>query len=328
MTRALAVVISSIVLLACLGEEQTLRAAAQEPNAALVFRIGAFDRSSIEFASGNPKAPVKFLVGQSDPSKDWYQTQPAVLSSALGANAVDMAAAPRTIVFSIPSETASYKLHLSFLIESASVPALRVDVNGKHGLFYLHPELEYSNGDQGDSFYPAYSHADLEFWIPAGLLRQGENSIALQAVEEADRQVPDAGLTYDAIELDRAPAGRDSPLLSAEIRPTIFFQQQNSALQEIIDAFIHFERPLGQGGIAELTIEGKKYEKPLSGDEDFGEEKLEFQVAEFPAKTQARLVWNANGHPEHLEQSIDPKKKWTLLLVPHIHVDVGYSDSS
>ena len=326
MTRALAVVISSIVLLACLGEEQTLRAAAQEPNAALVFRIGAFDRSSIEFASGNPKAPVKFLVGQSDPSKDWYQTQPAVLSSALGANAVDMAAAPRTIVFSIPSETASYKLHLSFLIESASVPVLRVDVNGKHGLFYLHPELEYSNGDQGDSFYPAYSHADLEFWIPAGLLRQGENSIALQAVEEADQQVPDAGLTYDAIELDRAPAGRDSPFLSAEIRPTIFFQQQNSALQEIIDAFIHFEKPLRQGGTAELTLDGKKYEKPLSGDEDFGEEKLEFQVAEFPAKTQARLVWNANGHPEHLEQSIDPKKKWTLLLVPHIHVDVGYSD--
>jgi len=244
MTRALVVVTSSILLLACLGEEQTPRAVAQEPQTAVVFRIGAFDRSSIEFASGDPKTPVKFVVGQSRPSKDWYQTQPAVLSSALGANVSDIAATPRTITFSIPSETASYKLHLSFLIESASVPALRVDVNGMHGLFYLHPELDYSNGDQGDSFYPAYSHADLEFWISAGILRQGENSIALQAVEEADQKVPDAGLTYDAIELDRAPAGRDTHFSSAEIRPTIFFQPQRGALQEIVEAFIRFEKPL------------------------------------------------------------------------------------
>jgi alpha-mannosidase len=304
----------------------TNMASAQNGKPDAVFRIGTFDRSSTEFASDSPKQLVKFVVGQSDASKEWYQTQPAILISAPDLKTSEVAAAPRVILFSLPFKEFTYKLHLSFLIQSASVPTLRVDVNGKHGMFYLHPELDYSNGDQGDSFYPAYSHADVEFYIPAGLLRQGENSIALQAVEEADQKVPDAGLTYDAIELDRCSVGFNAPSSPAEIKPTVFFQRQNGALQEIVDVFIPYEKPLKQGGTAELTLDGKRYEKPLSGDQDFGEEKLEFQVAEFSAKAQARLVWNANGHPEHLEQSIDPKKKWTLLLVPHIHVDVGYSD--
>ena len=32
------------------------------------------------------------------------------------------------------------------------------------------------------------------------------------------------------------------------------------------------------------------------------------------------------GHRQHKEQTIDPGKKWTLFMVPHIHLDVGYTD--
>lgn len=295
-------------------------------NQSVVFRLGNFDGSSTEFASGSPERPVRYVMGQSDVSKDWYQTQPAILAAPGDLKTAEPAAAPRAIVFSLQSKASGYTLHLSLLIESASVPALLVDVNGKHGLFYLHPELDYRNGDQGDSFYPAYSHADVEVPIPSGFLQQGENTITLQAIEEAEQKVPEAGLTYDAIELDRGTGISHAASSLAEIRPTVFFAREDGALHEIVDAFIRYDRPMNQGDIAELTIGGKKYEKPLTANHDFGEEKLEFHVAEFAAGTQARLTWNATGHTEHLAKSIDPKKKWTVFLVPHIHVDVGYSD--
>ena len=303
---------------------QTNAIQAQDGN--VVFRIGNFDRSSVEFASGTPKQAVDFVVGQSDASKDWYATQPAALISAAGSNASEAGTAPRTITFAIDSLKTDYTLHLSLLIESASVPALRVDVNGKYGVFYLHPKLDYSNGDQTDSFYPAYSHADLEFTLPAGSLRQGKNAITLQAIEEADEAVPDAGLTYDAIELDRGSVDAKAGFSSAQIMPTVFFQRQDGELREIVDAFIRYGEQVKPDTPVELTIAGKRYNKSLQGDQDFGEEKLEFPVSEFPAKTPAQLTWDRNGHREQTEQLIDPKKKWTVFLVPHIHVDVGYSD--
>jgi hypothetical protein len=304
---------------------QTSVAPAQDRKDDVVFRIGTFDRSSVEFAAGSPKQPVNFVIGQSDPSKDWYATQLAALMSATNSNS-EVDTAPRTITFSIDSLKEGYKLHLSLLIESASVPALRVGVNGKHGLFYLHPQLDYSNGDQGDSFYPAYSQADVEFAIPAGSLRQGRNTITLQAIEEADEKVPDAGLTYDAIELDRGSRDTNTRTWSAQIMPTVFFQRQNGELLEAVDAFIRYGERVPPGSAVELTVGGKQYNKTLRGDQDFGEEKLVFLVPEFSLKTRAQLTWDLNGNREHAEQLIDPKKKWTVFLVPHIHVDVGYSD--
>jgi hypothetical protein len=70
------------------------------------------------------KRPVNFVVGQSDPAKDWYATQLAVLASAEDAKTLRSGEAPGVINFSIDSPKANYRLHLSLLIESASVPAL------------------------------------------------------------------------------------------------------------------------------------------------------------------------------------------------------------
>jgi alpha-mannosidase len=329
MTRGLKAIFAAAVGLLVVANGHASTASAQNASGNVVFHIGNFDRSSVEFAPGNPKQPVNFVVGQSDPAKDWYATQLAELRPVSGAKTPDVSTAPRAITFSISSLATDYSLHLSFLIESASVPALRVDINGKHGMFYLHPLLDYTNGDQGDSFYPAYSHAELEFAIPAGSLKQGSNTITLQAVEEAEEKVPDAALTYDAIELDRKPdpgSPHADASSSAQILPTVFFQQHDGELREIVDTFVRYEEPVKPGTPVELTVAGKQYSSALRGEQDFGEEKLEYLVSEFPAKTEAQLAWDRNGHREHAEQSIDPKKKWTVFLVPHIHVDVGYSD--
>jgi len=295
-----------------------------------VFRIGNFDRSSIEFAQGDPKAAVHFAVGASDAAKDWYANQPATPAANAWSEGASVPAAPRAISFALAqAPDAVYKLRLSLLLESlvqtSSVPTLQVEINGKRGQFYLHPALDYSNGDQNASFNPAGSQADVVVSVPGSALRQGNNTIRLQVVSEAGRDVPHAGLVYDAIELDRDDSGMSSRS-SAEILPTIFFQQQEGVLRESVDAFIRNAEPMTAGGDVELTVAGQHYHQALRGGQDFGEEKVEFALPEFPAGTKAELVWDANGHKERYEQTIDPKKKWTLFVVPHIHVDVGYSD--
>ncbi len=300
-------------------------ALAQDTNTTPIFKIGEFNRSSGDLAPGDPSQPVNFIVDKSDAAKDWYANHAAVLAEAANAIKPDPASAPRAITFSLSgTPAASYKLHIAVLIENPSVPALKIAINGRDGMFYLHPSLDYSSGDQSDSFDPAYSAADIVFTFPGSYLRKGNNTITLQPVEEASQALPNAGLTYDAIELDSS-AHASAASLSAQIEPTIFFENKEGALAERVDAFLRYGGRASSGS-AELTLAGKHYRLPLGGGHAFGEEHLQFLVPEFAPGTRAQLTVKTGNHTQHFDQAIDPAKKWTLLIVPHIHVDVGYSD--
>lgn len=293
----------------------------------MVFRIGTFNRSSIEFVPGVPKEAVNFVVGRSDPAKDWYAAQRAVLASGQKAGKTNAANAPRTITFSLNrAPTAACRLRIAVMIETPSVPAVQVTVNGKRGKFYLHPRLDYSNGDQTDSFFPAYSYAEIEFAFPGSYLHQGSNTITLGAIEEAGRSVPWAGFTYDAIELDRDISAFHVRSSTARIDPTIFYQRRQGKLDERVDVFFRRKEPIRAGSKMELAVAGQRYRKALGDDRDFGEEKIEFEVRQFQPNTQAHLTWTLNGRRWREDQTLNPKKKWTIFLVPHIHLDIGYSD--
>lgn len=314
------------VLSSVLAVSQLCAAQADQAAPKTVFRIGTFDRSSVEFASGDPTAKVAFVASKSDPAKDWFSYHPA-LSSAAKSPETSLPVAPRAISFSLDGSPArAYRLHIALLIENDAVPALRVAIGGRNGIFYLHPKLDYSNGDQGDSFYPAYSSADVEFTFPGSFLSAGANTITLQPVEESRETVPGAGINYDAIELDSLSAPADSLSPSAQLVPTVFFTERQGQLQETLDAFIRHDQPIAPGATANLTIGGRPYHATLSGGHDFGEEKVTFEVSEFQPRTEAVLTAKIDGREQHFKQSLDPKKKWTVLIVPHIHVDVGYSD--
>ena len=307
-----------------------IQSRAQAASSTAVFTIGKFNRSSVDLAAGTPQQPVKFIVGTSTASKDWYATQRVEQpSTPTTSQPTTPQAAPWTIQFSLPDRPApSYRFHVALLIESSSVPALRVVINGRTGTFYLQPKLDTSNGDQGESFYAAFSHADVEFDFPGAYLHRGTNTITLQAVETVPPSLPngalpaDASFTYDAIQLNRNPQASAANRASAQILPTIFYQQQQGQLQESVDVILRDPRPLQGGTSVDLTLAGKHYHQALAANQDFGEDKLTFSVPEFPAHTAAEVSWNK----QHAKAFIDPQKKWTLFLVPHIHLDVGYSD--
>jgi len=293
----------------------------------VIFRLGSFDRSSFEFSSSSPKQPVDFIVGQSDPAKDWYASQPVVLESSAGPAKTSVASEPRAIHFSLDSAPkGTYRLRVAVLIETASVPALRVDVNGRHGMLYLHPKLDYSNGDQGDSFYPASSYAESALELPASYLKAGENTITFQAVEEASEAVPEASLTYDAIEVDHVTGPSDRDAFAALIVPTVFFHEEGGDIKEVVEVYLRSAKSFEAATGVDLTLDGNAYHQVIQGSRDFGEEKLAFLVSEFPKNANAQLSWKNEGHSQQSRQQISPQKKWTIFVVPHIHVDVGYSD--
>lgn len=285
-----------------------------------IWRLGVFDGSSGEFADAEPHQPVKFVVGRDNAAKGWYAFAPEPLAG----KTADATTSPREIVFPIADQPGkAYRLKTSLLIEHSSVPALRVTINGRTGTFFLHPRLDYKMGDMVAAFYPAYSRAEVDFDFPGSWLKTGQNSISLQAVDTSDKSVPDAGFNYDAVELDGVESLASAT--SAQAEPTIFYQNHGPSLNERVDVFVRYlERP--HSGHVSLNIAGRIFTNPLHGDQDFGEERVSFEIPEFTGSLRAQLSVNVDGKTTHLDQALEPQKKWTLFLVPHVHLDVGYTD--
>lgn len=86
-----------------------------EPADKTVWRVGGFDRSSGEFASGEPHVAVHFVARTA-----WYLFAPV----ASAGKPADPTSAPRAIEFSITGRPEpAYRLKASLLIEHSSVPA-------------------------------------------------------------------------------------------------------------------------------------------------------------------------------------------------------------
>ena len=317
MVRAVSLIALLIVCLVCCCAP----APGQGSDAAdTLFRVGTFDRSSSEFSQQTPTAPVNFTVGKSNPAVDWYATQP--IQAKAGENSADA----RAITFSVKTPAPAYQLHIALLIESPSMPIVQVGINGKHGKFYLHSVVDYVNGDREDAFNPIYSHADITFSFPGSYLHPGANEITLAPFAESGKTYPNTFLTYDAIQLASGSSDLAVADPPAQIVPTVFYQQHTNQLEELVDVYLRHGARVAPGNNAHLTIASAEYQKPFETEDDFGEEKLEFSVRPFASPTHAKLSWGAASHWQTTECDLEPGKRWTLYVVPHIHLDVGYTD--
>jgi alpha-mannosidase len=291
--------------------------AQSKADANTIFQIGDFDGSSREFFRGTPKQAVVFVAGQSDSAKAWYAFQP------VETDPKSPDSAPRAIQFTLQHPVSStYTLHVTLLINHASLPMLGVDINGHFGTFYLDAKLDGSQG----GWFPALSRADVQFEFPGQYLNpQGVNTIAFSAVPTSEKQIADAGFNYDAIELKSIPQRKfDERTAALTITPTIFYKE-DGGLKEVVNARVRYRQPIGSGTI-ELTVNGKHYAQPLQADNNFGELERSFLLPDFGTQTEAKGELHVNGRTQRFNQLIQPKKKWTLYVVPHVHLDIGYTD--
>lgn len=311
------------LIMAILGAALVVLPVRAQNNSRAVFQLGRFDGSSHEFASGNPTAPVRVQAGEANAAHQWYAFQPAIEDTGSSAESPNL---PRTVFFTLHgAPAAAYTVRVSLLFEHASVPTLRVALNGHVGNFYPYPELDDRMGDGGAVSFPAYSHATISFVVPGSFLHSGENQISFETLAQEDvKQVPDAGLNYDAISMTE---GAEEAEMRDTVRliPTIFYKQRPQGLEEEVDVVVRAgDSPVEH---AAVIVHGHREELPMRGDLPWGEETFKVYFPAFAANTRAQIeLHNKDNHVARSEQVLQPAKRWTVYIVPHVHLDIGYTD--
>jgi alpha-mannosidase len=297
------------------------RAGAQQAQDNVVWQIGEFDQTSREFGhdfdfeSTNLK-PV-FTVGKSKTS-DWPASQMTTVNGNSGKQRV-----PYTILFDLQKPLAkNYRLTIAALLVNPSVPDLLVGINGHTGRYFFTRKISYYAGDDRvDS--PIYGGDTLEIDVPGNFLKAGENTLVLTAVEDAENPETRASLIYDALKLTQGENRKLEP--AAAVRPTAFYRQKEGKSCEVVDVTVTSAEKLKKGQV-EFTVGKEHFQAALSGLNDFGQERLEFDVPEFSAHTAASVTIRANGRTHRSIATISPERKWTIYFVPHAHLDIGYTD--
>lgn len=296
-----------------------------------VWQIGQFDDSSQEFRSqsidyASPRSDVVYTVGSSRDA-DWIRFQPGPANAVAGGRLH-----PFRVNFTLnepPSGT--YRLRVAILYETPRLSALSLSINGHKGLFYFHPKLDYAAGDWEGTFVPQTSRDEKTIDIPARWLKRGHNTFVFTAVDTpatpqksmGDIAPGQSGLIYDALSLTqdggaKYPAGA----VSALTVPTIFYRRSGDALDEIVEVFPALHAGAKTRGEVTLAIAGHRFAQPLALDGEFGEAKIRFSVPEWQGTAAATVM--VDGHAFTMQ--LAAAKKWTLDIVPHEHLDIGFTD--
>ncbi len=298
-----------------------------------VWQIGRFNESPSEFntrragppllGSQNPSDQVLYIVGKSKPEVDWPAYQDGSASGQAGTHL-----RPYTIQFDLPDVPQGvYTLKIGLLSENARVASLKIKLNGHEGLFYQHPRLSYTGGDREMVVSPIAAADTVTLALPARFFEKGVNKLVLTAVDPPTTGASDVHsvIVYDALELDsdasaKYPAGE----IKAEVVPTIFYVRHGTGLDELVDVYVRLNAAV-QRGEATLKVHDRKLNQKLAARE-FGEQMVELAVPELASPLNAELTVQVDGHSQRFPVALTPAKKWNLLVVPHVHVDVGYSD--
>lgn len=298
-----------------------------------VWQIGAFDDSSREFHDSfgvdyaSRHSDVLFTVGKSA-DKDWLRFQPGPANGLAGGREH-----PFRIHFKLrDAPRGTYLLRLAILYETPRLSSLRIDLNGHEGRAKFWPALDYAAGDWEGTFVPQTSRAEQTIALAQQWLREGDNVLTLTALDDpaapqnsaGDIAPGESGIVYDALALlqDSSaafPAGK----LAIHAYPTIFFHGPEDQLREVVEACVT------ANGLARLPerIRWKSGDfadsKPLSfGSAEFGESCSTFDVPEWTGVLRASM--QAGGFTANAD--LAAQKKWTILVVPHEHLDIGFTD--
>ena len=298
-----------------------------------IWKIGSFDHSSGEFRSeginyADPKSDLVFIVGQSR-DQQWYRFQPGPANGVTGGRLH-----PFTIQFSLTEAPRGvFYLRIAMLYETPRLSFLRLDVNGHSGYFYFHPRLDFHAGDWEGTFVPQTSTDEKTIAIPAAWLHRGENQFVLVAMDDpATAQnslgaiAPGhTGLVYDALELvQHETESYDFQAFTAQVEPTIFYRQGATGVSELVDVFIAVATLTpSKTRTVELVVGGHSYKQPCSGSNEFGEQRLEFEIPEWKGDVQAAVRL---GDLSATPVEITPAKKWTVAMIAHEHLDIGFTD--
>ena len=281
-----------------------------------VWRIGTFDHASAEFAGRVGNQPVVVDAGGPDAARRWPASQAGTLNAHSGPQSH-----ARTIRFRMEeAASGSYVLDLAIMAGNPRVPHLDIELNGARGTAYIDRHLSYHAEGRADS--PICAEARESIPIPASVLRQGDNELRITAVDDVADENGDSQISWDALALLRIGPANADPEISVE--PTYLFLRENGAMRELITATVTTTAPVSRGTLT-LALAGVQYRADLAP-APFGQQRFQFKVPEFSPGSEARATLVLDGRNYPRAERITAKRKCTVYLVPHNHLDIGFTD--
>ena len=314
----------------------------------ILWQVGRPDESSADFAHwrdpatgrariqySDPSQDPVFRVGVDDPAQRWFAFQPGDANGVAGHRRH-----PFTLVFELPAPPESGAcLTLNLLAYSVRLPCIEADVNGHKGWYHQEPRLTRTAGDPAAFYLPHYSRAVVRVGIPRDRLKAGTNRIVLTALDvsgERDDGQPSgftwpgvSGVVYDALTLetvDPSPADAPAtPAIGVRLEPTVFYTRTSQGLAEEVDLTVSMERWPADGRV-ELRVGSFRWGEPMPSGRVHGEARWRVPVPMFKPGTGAEVRVVGSSVSRTFAFHLQPARRWTLLLVPNQHLDIGYTD--
>lgn len=317
--RSLAIALCASIGLGVLSFlPQSLAQAAVTAPAHVLWQIGDIDKSPNGFALAPDKyanfsSDSIFLIGVSKPEKDWIYVQPGPLDVWAGSRVHQS-----TIVFGLeaaPTENCQLVVYLANS-HGQHPPRISITVNGKTTYDQVVPRGGPDPTIKGD--LSEAKPCEIRAEIPKDGLRAGENVIVISSLEGS-------WIIYDAITFLAPEGTRMIPLQDVTIikrcdaQPALI--RQGEELCQVVELTI-----LRAGQPTEASIlEGDTV--CWTGQLSPGENEVlvplprvsEPRTARLSLDLGRRIVWSQ-------EVDLQPVREWIVYLLPHSHVDIGYTE--
>jgi hypothetical protein len=282
-----------------------------------VWRIGTFDHASAEFRGREAETPPVIDADAPDAAAHWPARQAGSRNVKAGPKAH-----PRIVRFRLnDAPSGVYTLVVAVLAGNPRVPRLELDVNGTPGSGYLDRRLTYYAEGRQDS--PINGEARARITVPASVLRPGQNELKITAVDDQPDETGDSSIEWDALELVRDP-GLTEPAAGIEVSPSYFYVRTSGGVRELVNVTVSLAEVAGSADLM-FTIAGTEYRAtPAPG--RFGQQRFEFAVPEFAADTPVSVALTLGRSKTGHTVRLTPKRKFTVYVVPHNHLDIGFTD--
>lgn len=286
----------------------------------LLWEIGKADRDTAELAlaregwqrysSEFPAGPV-YVVGRSDPKKDWPYVHPGPADRWAGSQQHTF-----TVLFGLEKEVPQGECRLILQLvdtHDKNPPHLQITLNGRSF------EHQTPKGGPDDSLYgnPAAGKVhSAEIRFPASALKKGTNEITLTTLSGS-------WILYDWIGFEAPRAAllalpQETLLRSVSI-PSVLVRKNGSLHQPVRVSLLHG----GGEGAASVHVSGTE---PVDQELRLGNNTVEVLLAAVEREASVTIEVKVAGKPiARREEILKPVRKWEVYLLHHSHVDIGYT---
>ncbi len=281
-----------------------------------LWTIGIEDNNNAEFLLtpnhyGEYAEDGFFVVGQSETKRHWPYVHPGPDDAWAGGKSHTFG-----IAFGLKTAPQQGSCRLVFDLldtQSAIPPKLRIDINGRT----FEHATPRGGGDASVNGDPTKGREHkFEIAVPAGLLQDGNNFISITTLSGS-------WILYDWIGLETLPGiamVQPSGTVVRRIRSSPLLVQREGTLQQTVSVnVLHF------GDAREATIQVTNAD-PVHVKLKAGTSTIKVPVptVDSPTKISVEVLFDTKILAQK-SLTLQPVRKWVVYLLPHSHVDIGYT---